>query len=445
MSSEGRLSIYKKNLLDKYQSTFLLSRIWNLVGYLITFFVVSNFLGRVEQGYYYTLNSLIALQVFFELGFSYVIVQKSSHLHSLWVNKPTHDKSCPEYKEASSFFLYIVQWFSCCAFIFIIVLIVVGNSFFSSKTHVNDPLTSIWYFLIVLTALNLILTAVLSFFEGFGKALHIYKIKLFQNIFSQCILWIAIYNGLGLKSIAFSNFTLFVVGIILVLVSFRTDLISLFKARSSKFVYWVKDLFKYQSKVALSWISGYFQFQLLVPIIFHYRGAIDAGRMGNTFTLVSGITALSLSLIQSKSWEYSSLIAVKNYEGVNKIFKKNLLQILFASVFIGIGMYALIIIINYKGYGIAQKVLPPIPFLLFILATIFNVIIAGIAIYLRAFLEEKLMVVSLSTGLSMILLLLLVTPKYGLLGVSIVYLSCTLFIGLLGAVYILRQKLKSLK
>jgi len=443
MSAKNLLSGYK-NLLDKYQSTFLLSRVWNLVGYLVTFFVVSTFLGKIEQGYYYTLNSLIALQVFFELGFSYVIVQKSSHLYSHWRSQPDHDYLSHEYKEASSFFFYVIQWFSGCAFFFIIILLIVGKSFFSAQTHNTISWSSVWYLLIVLTAVNLVLTAILSFFEGFGKALIIYKIKLFQNIFSQSILWISIYTGQGLKSIVFSNFTLFIVGLLLVLFLFRTDLIELFKRRTSKFIYWFKDLFRYQSKVALSWISGYFQFQLLVPIIFHFRGAIDAGRMGNTFTIVSGITALSLSLIQSKSWEYSALIAVKEFGKVNQIFKKNLWQIFLSSVFIGSSIYLAVIFINYKGYKICEKVLPPLPFLFFIIGTVFNVIIAGIAIYLRAFLEEKLMVVSLLTGISMILLLLLLTPKYGLLGVSIAYLSCTFIIGFLGAVLIYRKKLKSL-
>src|ERR1700685_3024408 len=38
-----------------------------------------HFLSSIEQGYYFTLLSLVALQVVFELGFSFVIQQMAAH------------------------------------------------------------------------------------------------------------------------------------------------------------------------------------------------------------------------------------------------------------------------------------------------------------------------------------------------------------------------------
>jgi hypothetical protein len=438
---------FKKNItmLDKHQLTFLSTRIWNLFGYILSLFFISTYLSQIEQGYYYTLNSLIALQVFFELGFSNLIVQKSSSLYSILNaagDKSVNDNS---FGNVSSFFYYIIQWFLISGALLIVALLLIGKLFFAKDPAViMSSLNSMWYLLVFLTSVNLILTAIMSFFEGFGKAISVYRIKLFQNIASQVVLWTAIFFGQGLFSLLISNFAYFLVGLFFVLKFFRTDIIELLKFRTNKFGYWFKDLFWFQSKLALSWISGYLQFQLFVPILFKYCGAIEAGRMGNTFSIVSGISALSLALIQSKSWEYSALIAVKNYVRLNEIFKKHFLLCIFVSLFVGLGLFCTVLILNYQESSISTRILSPIPFLFFILATILNVVISSLAIFLRSFLEEKLLFVSLLTGFSIISLLYVMTPVFGLIGVALVYFGCTLIFGLFGTLIVYKKKIKSI-
>jgi hypothetical protein len=166
--------------------------------------------------------------------------------------------------------------------------------------------------------------------------------------------------------------------------------------------------------------------------------------MGNTFSIVSGITALSMALIQSKSWEYSALIAVHNYEKLNEVFRKHFLQAVSVSLFVGMGLFATVVLLNFLEFNLATKILPPIPFLFFIIATILNVVTGSFSIYLRAFLEEKLLAVSLLTGVSIISLLYLFTPIYGLIGVAVVYLGCTFIFGFLGSLIVYKNKVKSI-
>ena len=51
----------------------------NIVGSTGTVLLIVRFLGPVQQGYYYTLLSLVSLQMVFELGFSFVIQQLAAH------------------------------------------------------------------------------------------------------------------------------------------------------------------------------------------------------------------------------------------------------------------------------------------------------------------------------------------------------------------------------
>ena len=57
----------------------LLARGWRVVGGVISLLLIAKFLTPEIQGYYYTFQSLIALQVFVELGLVVVVVSVTSH------------------------------------------------------------------------------------------------------------------------------------------------------------------------------------------------------------------------------------------------------------------------------------------------------------------------------------------------------------------------------
>src|SRR5580698_4390252 len=65
--------------IDKAIAFTILARGWAALAGLITVTLIARLLTPGEQGYYYTFGSLIALQIVFELGFSFVILQMASH------------------------------------------------------------------------------------------------------------------------------------------------------------------------------------------------------------------------------------------------------------------------------------------------------------------------------------------------------------------------------
>lgn len=86
------------------------------------------------------------------------------------------------------------------------------------------------------------------------------------------------------------------------------------------------EIFPFQWKIALSWISGYFIFQLFNPVLFATEGAIVAGQMGMTLTVLNSIMALSFSWMTTKVPVYSELIAKKDYNQLDSLFNKALIQ-----------------------------------------------------------------------------------------------------------------------
>ena len=69
----GRLGI------DRGVFYALLARGWRAIGGLISILLITKFLTPETQGYYYTFQSLIALQAFIELGLVVVVVNVTSH------------------------------------------------------------------------------------------------------------------------------------------------------------------------------------------------------------------------------------------------------------------------------------------------------------------------------------------------------------------------------
>ena len=65
--------------LDRAIGFTVLGRFWGSAAGLVTLTLIARFLSPAEQGYYYTFGSLVALQIVFELGFSFVILQLASH------------------------------------------------------------------------------------------------------------------------------------------------------------------------------------------------------------------------------------------------------------------------------------------------------------------------------------------------------------------------------
>jgi len=65
--------------LDRAVGFTVLARFWSSAAGLVTVALIARFLSPAEQGYYYTFGSLVALQIVFELGFSFVILQLASH------------------------------------------------------------------------------------------------------------------------------------------------------------------------------------------------------------------------------------------------------------------------------------------------------------------------------------------------------------------------------
>ena len=392
---------------------------------LFTVLFVAKYLSPEEQGYYYTFSSIIAIQVFFELGLTNIITQfvahEVSHLHFNGYELEGDEK----YKSRlSSLLRFCAKWYLVFSAILLVFLSIVGFVFFTffKEEHYDVIWKLPWILLAIGTAFNLLLSPILAFLEGLGKVKEVAEIRMIQQFVHPVVIW----GGLAIGSklfVAGADAILRVVVVVIILIKspFYTLLKNIWRQLSDSRVSYMKEVFPYQWRIALSWISGYFIFQLFNPVLFATEGAVVAGQMGMTISALNGVQALTLSWINTKVPVMSGYIAQKQYAKLDFLFFRTMKQMMLIGTLSLILFLVAMYVIQYYdikpfGLDIGSRFLPFVPLCLMAWSVFTMLPINGWATYLRCHKKEPLLLNSVVMGVSCCLSTIIFGLQYGLMG-----------------------------
>lgn len=383
----------------------VLGRLLQGVGGLLTVLMVSQFLSKQEQGYYYTFSSILAVQIFFELGLSGIIVQFAAHeMAHIKVDSDAasflgNEKNL---SRLSSLLKFTLKWFSYMSLILIIILNVAGFIFFgyfgekSSGINWKSP----WVIVSVSTSFSLVVNAILSFLEGIGKIKDVAKLRLFQIATQLIVLAVCFVLGMKLFAFPIANLLALLVSFLCIVFSAKLQLLKkLWEIPTTYKVNYKKEIFPLQWKISLSWISGYFIYQIFNPLIFIFEGSVAAGRMGMTLAVINGILLVSLSWINTRIPVFSNLIAKNEYSQLDKLFNRTVLQSTIISI-LGICVFIIgFFYLQYFNIEYYRRFLPLPLIIILSLGYIINQVISSLAIYLRSHKKEPLLVYSVVSAI----------------------------------------------
>ena len=266
--------------LDFHVLITLLFRGWSIIAGGATVLLLPLWLGPTQQGYYFTFASVLALQVFFELGLNQIVMQLVSHevahltetADGRLTGKATH------LGRLSSLARLISRWYGVAAILFALIGGVAGAIFFMEKG--TEPLSAwlgIWVVLIGATAANLCLSPGLAVMEGCGKVGQVARLRLVQSVLGYAVLWAALLSGAGLwAATAVPVVSAICTGYWLNIHGNMLDWLSAGTIDFENQLSWKTDVLPLQWRIALSWASGYLIFNLFTPMVFSRHGAIDA-------------------------------------------------------------------------------------------------------------------------------------------------------------------------
>ncbi len=425
----------------------ILSRFIQAVGGVITLLFVAKYLSKVEQGYYYTFGSILAIQIFFELGLSNIITQFVAHETSniKWQDRISFSGSKESGSRISSLLRFTVKWFVVIAVLLLIGLLIAGYAFFGKfskgDNFVNWEIP--WVILSIMTSLSLMLSPILAFFEGLGRIKEVAKIRLVQQTVQLFLVLLFFSLGFKLFSSPLAAILSFGIVPLWILLGDKKKLLIFIWHKIDVFtVNYREEIFPFQWKIALSWISGYFIFQLFNPILFATEGAIVAGQMGMTLAVLSGVLSISMSWINTKIPLFSSLIAKKDFNNLDLIFNKTLKQACFISSLGLIVLVFSVLLMRYFNVSLANRFLSPFYLSLLCLSTFVNQIVSGFAIYLRCHKKEPFLVVSIVMGILTASSTIILGKYFGIDGIVIGYTFLTVFVSLFWGASIFIKKRK---
>jgi len=393
--------------IDRAILFMLIARGWRFLAGPVGLYIIILRFSRVEQGFYYTLNSLLSLQIFFELGFMTVIAQFASHefAHLNW-GKDGEILGDPECKERLEDLLYLANtWYLVASAVLVLVLVPVGLFFLGRSQATTDFAWKLpWILAVLSVGANLITVPFYAVVIGSGKVATINFLELLGGMGGTLLSWaIMLLNG-GLYAAAAVGLGNFLVGVLYITLRKRKllqDSIHRFqqkrKGHETKVV-WSTEIWPMQWRIAMSWMAGYCIFLVLTPALFYHQGPVIAGQMGMTLSVVNSIYGVGVSWMQTKSPVFGKMIVLKQWNDLDSLFRATLKQ---SSAVIGAGsllVVALIFALQHL-HPVGIRFLPVGQVALLMASVCCNVLISGMAVYMRAFRKEPMLGISLAWGL----------------------------------------------
>lgn len=383
--------------LDLHIAFTVILRGWGLFAGALSIFLIPHFLSPIEQGYYYTFASILALQIFFELGIGQVVIQfvahEAAHLH---LNEQGYYEGEAETRARLAMLRSLLhRWYLAAAILFALIVCGIGVAFFQNGELPSRQWGAAWILLVGASAVNLFLSGKLAMVEGFTLVHNVAQLRLVQSIIGYILMWIGLAADAGLWVVACLPATAAIASSYWLRVGPAANVLTI---RSSdpplKPIRWVKDIFPLQWRIALSWISGYFSLQLFTPLVFRLGGAAEAGKLGLAMTVFNAISAVGISWVSAKAPNFSILIARGESRKLMLLFKAVSWRSLAITTVLSVLVAATSAVCIMLNVPIMQRVasLPVLVCLAWV--TVVNCIIFASAIFMRAHRNEPMVVVS---------------------------------------------------
>lgn len=360
-------------------------------------------LTGAEQGFYYAFNSLIGLQIFFDLGLNYVVVQTVSHEFAhLGVNCHGRLEGEPNNLYRVAYLArFLRKWYRIVSLGFFFVIGGGGIYFFCGNNMVSqDYWLTTWCLLVFGVSCNIYFSPMFAILEGCGQIGYMAKVRLKQSIISSVILWLLLEMRMGLLSMPIAQF----LGLLYLLwwlnrkAKIIIGLKELALPLSADRISYRQEIFPMQWKIALSWMSGYFIFQLVTPLLFMHQGPIIAGQVGFTQHIFNTLSTFGMSWVNTKTPRFGALIAGNNRRELNRLYWAGLNRSLAFTIIGSIGLYLGACWIKSCGFTLGERIASLMVIALMALIAVFNIFIFAAAAYMRAHREEPMLGVSIIGG-----------------------------------------------
>lgn len=434
--------------LDAAIAMTILARGFTVMGSVVTVLLIVRFLSPLKQGFYYTLWSMVALQVVFELGFTFVVLQMAAHERAhLELNADGVFRG-PDARiqRLASVLQKSLRWYFLAAIAMLLTLTPGGLLFFRAHQPAGTPELWRWPWIatVVASTFTFQMDPVYAFLEGCGQVKEVAKMRFGQSVFGTLMAWTALICGFGLYAPPMVMVGHVTVGAVFLWRRKNLLLPLLRLGTHGHAIHWRTEIWPFQWKIAISWLCTYLTSSAFTPIVFATRGPVEAGRMGMSLNICASLGALAIAWMNTKAAPFGAMIARGERRSLDRLFFRTLWQ---STAMLGAGIVAIlsgVIILPHLASRLALRLLSPGTFALLLGGLLATHLWQCLALYLRSHKVEPFLTASIVVATLIATSAYVAGRRWGTAGIGVTYLLCTMILGLVWATLIFTAERKRL-
>jgi hypothetical protein len=315
--------------IDKAVFYSILSRASSAVGSLITIPLILTRLTSVEQGFYYTFGSILALQVVLEMGFGTVAIQMVAHEAAhLRIDLTSGISGPTSYLDRfSATIRFIRRWYLVLSLLVGMLLFPTGFWFFATSARGSTAAwLGPWAIMVVAAAGIMFVNSLASIIEGMGFVADSIRVRLWGGATQILVTVVALLTGCRLYSAPVASVVALVINFTLVWRLLRNVIRETSRYGKGIRIGWLKEVFPFQWRIALSWVSGWLIFSAMLPVVFRQLGPEEAGRFGLAMSVSGFIGTLALNWTSTKSAPWGHMASRGEWKSMDSLFWRVTLQ-----------------------------------------------------------------------------------------------------------------------
>lgn len=404
---------------------------------LVSIVLVGRFLDRTTQGYYFTILGLVPFVLLAEFGLTYAVMQSASHVAA--ASGSGHERTSEQGGDGrlAALLRGATRFNAATTLLATLVIATVGTRVLSTagSTDTSGGLTwtGPWVAALIAVTVSQLLNPRISLLEGSGFVSEVWRVRFLSELAAAIALWTGLFAGWGLWAIPLSYGTRAASCLIWLGRGWPRQYFAALGrsgAGAGQGVYWRNEVWPFQWRLGVSALSGYLIFQFFTPLMFALEGPTTAGQFGMTLTLTNGLLTVTTAWLNSQAPFFGKLIATRSYAQLDREFVRSLRSSLLVVLGLGAAMSVAVLTLDRLHHPLAQRLLPPGAFVLFVAATVTNHVIFAMAVYLRAHRREPLMLTSVAGAVATPIAVSYVALHAGITAIATTYLALTV-LGLL--------------
>ncbi|HUX50273.1 MAG TPA: hypothetical protein VMW73_05710 [Spirochaetia bacterium] len=393
-----------------------LNLMWKIIAGPFTMLLVPLFTMPTIQGFWYTFISLAALTIFADLGFTTIATQYVAHEFAfLTLDADGVIRGESEHLYATAALLrFVMKWGVISGLAVTPLVFGVGCYLFIQKAAAAGWLIP-WIMFSAGTLVNYWGTILASFLQGARQVARVQRLTLVSRVVQSLLMFGLLILHRGLFALAVATLVGSGVLVVMLLKDYRSCLAQLFRIRSQR--KWGGEILSLLWRYAISWTGGYLNLQVFTPLVFQFKGAVLAGKVGITLAIWTAAISFSTVWFSANIPKINILIA-RSEEGEVKRVMRELMKLTYLTYAACVAALILLLYLGAKfDLGIFSRIVARFMGLRSALTLLFigipSMYVNAMAIYLRAHKKEPLLLPSVVSGVATAILSLIVIRALG--------------------------------